>query len=208
MEPRSSISDDTTLKDACGHVCIRQRVAIPASDLDSSQRSSVHGIQHFRHTSGNSFSCHGPDSQELVRNSSSSLVPQDVVSQRRWPIPVVQLPRNPDSGRDVRWGHNIEAIPCISGVASARCSRLLCQFGYDVHQGIDVLSPRGRARIADPPGSRFFRPGGFINRANHSNSFFRLPEQDENQDRQLGKKLWFRSVSCQAERRCSAEVEN
>lgn len=38
MEPRGSISDDTTLKDACGYLCIRQWVAIPASDLDSSHK--------------------------------------------------------------------------------------------------------------------------------------------------------------------------
>ena len=145
---------------------------------------------------------------QALRSSSSSQVPQDAVSLRCWPLLVVQLPRNPDSRRDVRWGHNIEAIPCIAGVASARCARLLCQFGYDVHQGIVVLSPRGRARIANPPGSRFFCLTSLLIEPVTPTLFFRLPEQTRTKTASLVRILSFRSVSCLAKRRCSAEVEN
>lgn len=213
METPSSISEDTTLKDTCGHLCIRQWVGIPASPPRTWTRRK--GLPS---TGSSVFATRLEIAAAATVQTLSNFpaTPAPARFHKMW-FPNAagrsqsfSFPETRIQDETLRWGHNIEVIPCIAGVASARCSRLLCQFGYDVHQGIDVLSPRGRARIADPPGSRFYRPGGFINRASHANSlfFFAYRNKTKTKTASLVRKLWFRSVSCLAERRCSAEVEN
>lgn len=191
MEPRSSISDDTTLKDACGHLCIRQRVAIPASPPRTWTRrkglastgssifatrleiASAATVQTLRNLSGTPAPpwFHKMWFPNAAGRSQSFSFPETRIQDETFDGETISRP-SPAFLASPRLG----AQDCCASSVTTCIRESTCSRPVDGQE----------LQIHPVPG--FFGLADLLIEPTTPTLFFRLPEQDENQDRQLGKK--------------------